>query len=121
MSNAFQVVRDFETAVAKYAGSKYAVSVDSCSNALFLACLYCKMQGHSVTIPKHTYPSVPCAIIHAGGKVVFEDLEWVGIYQLKPYPIIDGAKRFCKGMYVQDTFHCLSFHAKKHEKTSNGM
>lgn len=117
MSNAFQVVRDFEAAVAKYAGSKYAASVDSCSNALFLCCLYCKVE--TVTIPKRTYPSVPCGIIHAGGKVVFEDLDWVGIYQLKPYPIIDGAKRFRKGMY-EGGYHCLSFHAKKHVPIGRG-
>lgn len=120
MSNAFQVVRDFEETVAKYAGSKYAISVDSCSNALFLCCLYCKIQGQTITIPKRTYPSVPCAIIHAGGKVAFEDLDWIGIYQLKPLPIIDGAKRFRKDMYVQDTFHCLSFHAKKHIPIGRG-
>ena len=117
MSNAFQVVRDFEAAVAKYAGSKYAASMDSCSNALFLACLYCKVG--TVTLPKRTYPSVPCAVIHAGGKVEWEDLDWVGTYQLKPYPIIDGAKRFRKGMY-EGGYHCLSFHAKKHVPIGRG-
>jgi len=120
MSNAFQVVKDFESAIANYAGSKYAVSVDSCSNAIFLACSYCKIHGQTIAIPKRTYPSIPCAIIHAGGKVVFEDNDWVGIYQLKPLPIIDGAKRFRKNMYVQDTFHCLSFHAKKHLPIGRG-
>jgi dTDP-4-amino-4,6-dideoxygalactose transaminase len=120
MSNAFDVVRDFEAKVAEYAGSKYAVSIDSCSNALFLCCLYVKMYGQTVTIPKRTYPSVPCAIIHAGAKVSFEDLDWVGVYQLKPFPIIDGAKRFRKGMFVKDTFHCLSFHAKKHLPIGRG-
>lgn len=120
MSNAFDVVRDFEARVADYAGSKYAVSIDSCSNAIFLCCLYVKICGQTVTIPKRTYVSVPCAIIHAGGKIEFEDLDWVGIYQLKPFPIIDGAKRFRKGMYVKDTFHCLSFHAKKHLPIGQG-
>ena len=35
--NAFEVVRQFERRIAKYAGSKYAVAVDSCTNALFLS------------------------------------------------------------------------------------
>ncbi len=104
MSNAFQVVRDFEIAIANYAGSKYAIAVDSCSNALFLSCLYCEVKDHTVTLPKHTYPSVPCAIIHAGGKVAWEDLDWIGTYQLKPFPIIDSAKRFRRNMYKTGTF-----------------
>lgn len=120
MSSPFDVVRQFEQAVATYAGSTYAVSTDSCTHALFLALLYCNVQGQTVTIPKHTYPSVPAYIIHAGGKVAWTDEEWQGTYQLKPFPIIDGAKRFRKGMYEQDTFHCLSFHAKKHLPIGRG-
>ena len=107
----FETVRNFERALAEYAGSKYAVTMESCTSAMLLSCVYLKVQ--EVTIPKHTYPSVPCSIIHAGGKVRFEELEWEGIYQLKPYPIYDGAKRFRRGMYVPGSLHCLSFHAKK--------
>ena len=33
--NPFKIVRMFEEEIAEYAGSKYAVSVDSCTNALF--------------------------------------------------------------------------------------
>lgn len=107
----FGVVRDFEEELAAYAGSKYAVAVDSCTAALLLSCVYLKVE--EVTIPSRTYPSVPCSIIHAGGNVKFEDIQWTGIYQLKPYSIYDGAKRFKRGMYMPGSFHCLSFHAKK--------
>jgi dTDP-4-amino-4,6-dideoxygalactose transaminase len=107
----FEAVRNFERDLAEYSGSKYAVTVESCTSALLLACAYLKVD--EVLIPKRTYPSVPCSIIHAGGRVRFEDLEWKGIYQLKPYPIYDGAKRFRKGMYIPGSLHCLSFHAKK--------
>ena len=88
----FDAVRNFEKALADYSGSKYAVAVESCTAALLLACAYMKVE--EVVIPKRTYPSVPCSVIHAGGRVRFEDLEWEGVYQLKPYPIYDGAKRF---------------------------
>ena len=107
----FDVVRNFEEDLAAYSGSKYAVAVDSCTAALMLSCIYSKV--NIVTIPKKTYPSVPCSIIHAGGTVEFEDVEWSGIYQLKPYPIYDGAKRFSRNMYIPGSLHCLSFHAKK--------
>ena len=120
MGNAFDSVRDFEKVVAEYAGSKYAVAVDSCSNALFLCCLRANVKDKIVTIPCRTYPSVPCAIIHAGGKVNFEDITWSGLYELKPFAIYDGAKRFCRNMYVQNSLHCLSFHIKKHIPLGRG-
>ena len=112
------VVRQFEKTIAKHCGSKYAVAVESCSAALFLCCLYLKVK--EVTIPNKTYFSVPAGIIHAGGIVKFEDLEWRGAYQLKPYPIIDSAMRFKKNMYIKDFFHCLSFQYSKHIPIGRG-
>ena len=87
--NPYQIVTDFESELSKFAGSKYAIAVDSCTNALFLCCVYLKVS--KVTIPSKTYVSVPCSIIHAGGHVEFEDINWIGQYQLKPYPIYDFA------------------------------
>lgn len=101
----------FEEEVAEYTGAPFAVAVDSCTNALFLACKYYDVK--EVTIPKRTYLSVPMSIIHSGAEVVFEDREWSGVYQLKPYPIYDSAKRFTSNMYVPGTAMCLSFHIKK--------
>jgi len=118
--SAFDSVRRLEEVIADYAGSKYAAAVDSCTNALFLSCMYLDVKDKEVTIPSRTYVSVPCSIIHAGGKVRFEDWDWKGIYPLSPFPIIDGAKRFQKGMYISSTFHCLSFHVKKHLKIGRG-
>ena len=93
-------------------GSDYAVSVDNCTDALFLCLKYLNASG-TITIPKKTYVSVPQTILHSGCNLQFEDIEWSGTYQLKPYPIIDGATRFTKGMYIPDTYQCLSFHIKK--------
>ena len=53
------------------------------------------------------------SVIHSGGEVKFEDREWEGAYQLKPYPIWDSAKRLTSNMYKPGTFMCLSFHIKK--------
>lgn len=104
-------MRDFEKTVADYTGSPYAVSIDSCTNALFLCCKWLNVD--EVTIPSKTYVSVPCSIINSGGKVKFEHIEWTGIYQLKPYPLYDSAKRFTSNMYIPNSFMCLSFHVKK--------
>jgi dTDP-4-amino-4,6-dideoxygalactose transaminase len=106
----YRVVQDFEQRIADFAGAKHAVAVESCTAALFLSCVYKKVQ--EVSIPKHTYPGVPCSIIHAGGRVKWTDDEWDGIYELAPYGIVDGALRFRRGMY-EGGLHCLSFHIKK--------
>lgn len=113
--NPFKIVQMFEEEVAEYTGAPYAVSVDSCTNALFLVCKF--LEVSEVTIPSQTYLSVPMSIIQAGGEVIFDKTpktnHWQGIYQLKPYPIYDSAKRFTSNMYIDGSFMCLSFHIKK--------
>tara|TARA_R100000005_G_scaffold94890_2_gene74315 strand:- start:4906 stop:5514 length:609 start_codon:yes stop_codon:yes gene_type:complete len=118
MTNPYNVVKMFEDKMASYTGSKYAVSVDSCTNAIFLCCKY--LEAKKVTIPKRTYLSVPMSIMHSGAEVCFEDRDWSGIYQLKPYPIFDSAKRLTSNMYVSGSFMCLSFHIKKHLAIGKG-
>ena len=116
--NPYKIVKMFEEEVAHYTGATYAVSVDSCTNALLLCCKYYGVK--EVTIPSRTYLSVPQAIMHAGGTVNFEDAPWKGVYQLKPYPIFDAAKRFTSEMYMPNSLMCLSFHIKKHIKIGKG-
>lgn len=121
-NNPYSIVKMFEDEIADFTGSKYAVSVDSCTNAIFLICKYLNVS--EVTIPSKTYLSVPQSIIHAGGKVIFdkstETNNWKGIYQLKPYPIFDAAKRLKRDMYINDSFMALSFHIKKLLPISKG-
>ena len=71
----------FEDEVAHYTGAKYAVATTSCTDSLWIACAYEVVRDKEVTIPKHTYLSVPMSIMHAGAEVVFEDLHWNGTYQ----------------------------------------
>lgn len=122
LHNPYKIVKMFEEEIAEYAGAPYAVSLDSCTNALFLCCKYLNVS--QVTIPSKTYLSVPMSIINAGGEVIFdknpETNHWVGMYQLKPYPIYDAAKRLTSGMYIPKTYMCLSFHIKKQLKIGKG-
>ena len=114
--NVYKVVRDFEEAIAEFTGAPFAVSVESCSAAIFLSCLYCNVREVvEVEIPKYTYPSVPASIINAGGRVKFKDIDWQrdGYYFFGYTPIIDSAKNISKKMYRPDYFMCLSFHGKK--------
>ena len=116
----YKIVQMFEEEMAHYTGAPYAISVNSCTNALFLCCKWVNVEGKDVIIPNKTYLSPPQSIMQAGGRLVFEDINWEGIYQLKPFPIYDAAKRLTSGMYSPGTFMCLSFHIKKHLKIGKG-
>lgn len=107
----YQVVQQFEEEIAKYAGAKYAVAVDSCTNALFLCCKYLKI--NQAIIPSRTYCSVPCAIINAGATIDFEDIQWRQYYQIKPHNIYDAAGCFYRNMYIEQSYFCISFSSTK--------
>lgn len=146
MMNAHKITTEFEKALCEYTGAPYAVAVDNCSNALFLALYYelhvAKDGRHrhypiyegdkpTVYIPRHTYPAVACEIIHAGGKVAFEDNESYGfekgklkgMYSLNPTNVADCALTFTYNMYAHAPgYHmCLSFTGPfKHLKLGKG-
>ena len=120
ISEAWEAVSLFEKTIAKFAGSKYAVAVDNCTDALFLCLKYLNAKDIPVTIPDKTYASVPMAIDSAGYTFQLEDIEWSGLYKLGDLPIYDSALRFTEGMYIQDSFQCLSFHRRKVLKLTKG-
>jgi dTDP-4-amino-4,6-dideoxygalactose transaminase len=110
--DAREVVTMFENKVAEFAGSKYAVAVDNCTDALFLSLKYLKAEG-TIVMPCRTWLSAALSVLHADCSVEFKDYEWSGRYRLDPYPIYDSAVRFTEGMYVPDSYYCLSFQIKK--------
>jgi dTDP-4-amino-4,6-dideoxygalactose transaminase len=124
----YKITEEFEEKLAHYANSKYAVTLDNMSNALFLALYYehriKSKTKNIITIPSRTYPSVPCEIIHVGLKVAFEPIEGnsiKGAYQLKGSNVWDSALRFTADMYIPDTHMCVSFTGPyKHFKLSKG-
>ncbi len=118
LHNPFKIVEMFEEEIAFYTNAKFAIATDSCTNAIFLCCKFLKIKD--VTIPARTYLSVAQSILQAGGTITFEDLEWKGIYQIKPYLLYDAAKRLTSGMYIENSLMCLSFHIKKHIKIGKG-
>jgi dTDP-4-amino-4,6-dideoxygalactose transaminase len=119
-----QITADFEEVLCKYSSAKYAVALDNESNGLFLSLTYEDIKNKVISIPARTYPSVPCEIIHAGGKVKFLPVE--GKTLKGAYPLIgsktwDSALRFTSKMYIPNTFMCLSFTGPyKHLKLSKG-
>jgi len=120
-SDPIDIIDIFEKKVAKFAGSKYAIAVNSASSGIFL-CLkhYQNTYGNqkdfptTITVPSRTYISVPMTVVNAGFKVKFEDIKWKGIYDLEPFNLVDGATRWTKNMYVGDgALQVVSFQIKK--------
>jgi dTDP-4-amino-4,6-dideoxygalactose transaminase len=108
-----EIIDLFEKKLAKYSGSRYAVVVDCCSNALFLSLKFKQVSGE-IIIPENTYASVPMQIIHAGAIPVLKKIKWQGIYELGETKIFDSAARFTEGMYVgESSLQILSFQIKK--------
>ena len=129
MKNIYDVTEEFEKQLSSYTGSKYAVTLDNASNAIFLALYYEKnikksIKTNTIKIPSRTYPSVPCEIIHAGLKIEWEKVKGKtlkGAYQLKPTNVWDSALSFTTDMYKPNTHMCCSFTGPyKHFKLSKG-
>jgi len=123
-----KVTEDFEHKLAEYTGAPYVICVDNQSNALFLCLTYYMQKNNikdiTVDVPERTYPSVPCEVIHAGGKVNFTPVNGntiKGAYQLSPTNVWDSALRFTADMYIPNSFMCISFTGPyKHLKLSKG-
>jgi len=122
--NPHKVTEAFEEAICNYTDAPYCVCVDNASNALFLALTYDDIRGKEIRIPARTYVSVPCEIIHAGGKVVFAPgggTTLRGAYVLQGSHVIDSALRFTASMYIPGFFMCCSFTGPyKHLKLGKG-
>lgn len=115
----------FEAKLCDYTGAPYAIAVDNCSNALFLALKWSigNLWSPFVKIPKHTYVSVPCEAIHAGYKVMFTDNEEMltGSYLIEGTNVWDCALHLTADMYLPKSFMCLSFTGPyKHLKLGKG-
>lgn len=118
MKGPYAVTRQLEDALCQYTGSPFAVAVNSCSAALLLSLLWCDRHDiprpmTGVNIPRKTYVSVGMAIKLAGCFPTWRDEDWRGAYQLRPYPIMDSARRFTSGMYRAGLFQCVSFSSSK--------
>ena len=124
MKNIYDVTNEFEKQLGNYTGSPYVITVDNQSNALFLSLIYENIKNQEIIIPSRTYPSVPCEIIHAGGKVKFKPVEGKtlkGAYQLEPTNVWDASLSFTYNMYKPGTYMCISFTGPyKHFKLSKG-
>jgi len=69
-------VERFEAAVAAYVGARHAVAVSNCTSALHLALVAAGVgPGDEVICPSFSFIATANAIVHAGARPVFVDIE----------------------------------------------
>jgi len=98
------IIEEFEQNIANYVGAKYAVSLNSATNAIFLLMLNKNVE---VTIPSIIPSVVANAILTSGNKIKFkDDINWVGdsytLHDFKNYKIVDSAQKLEKNQYINE-------------------
>lgn len=66
--------RTFETEFARLAGVEHAVAVNSGTGALEIVLRALGAAGQEVVVPTNTFFATPAAVLHAGGRVRFADV-----------------------------------------------
>ena len=113
----YRVVEMFERELTDYTGAPLVATTTSCTSALLLSLRWYaenNLTQDNILIPKKTYVGVAQSILNAGFEVNFDNLPWLGAYELFPSKIWDYARWFTSGMYhKQNGFACTSFHWTK--------
>lgn len=104
----FEKITEFEQALAKYTGARYAIMTDCCTHAIELCFRYDKV-GYC-SFPAHTYLSIPQLMHRLNVKhFMTSNSSWVGEYQFVSTRIWDSARLLKPGMYRPGCLQCLSF------------
>jgi hypothetical protein len=113
----FQAVTEFENKIAEFFGSPYAIAVDSCTHGIELALRY--TQVDHITVPKHTYLSIPFLANKLWIDLFWKDENWVDYYYLTDQ-VIDAAVLWKPNSYIPGTFMGVSFQYQKHLSLGRG-
>ena len=120
------IVTQFESKFCEYVGAKYACTVSSATNAIFLTMLN---KQQIVNIPSMIPPVVANAIITAGNYINFTDnVDWVGdsyvLHKFDDYKIIDSAQKVDKNQFQKEAndedLMIFSFYPTKPVGSSDG-
>lgn len=97
-------VAEFEKKIANYVGAKYACSINSATNAIFLLFLQKKIK---VKVPTMIPPVVLNGLITSGNEIDFyDDPNWIGhsyiLHDFKNYKVIDSAQKICQNQFLNE-------------------
>lgn len=114
----FEPITEFEKEISKFFGSPYAVAVDCCTHGIELCLRY--KNTKSITVPKHTYLSIPMLATKLGIELKWKDENWLNYYYIGDTNIIDAAVLWKENSYIPGTLMCVSFQFKKHLSLGRG-
>ena len=90
----------FEKRFQKYTGSKYAVTVSSCTAALHLSCLALGLKkGDEVIVPAMSHTATSHAVEYTGAKAVFVDIDLI-TGNIDPQKIIKKITKKTKAIII---------------------
>jgi len=107
-ADAFDAIKDFESAVAKFTGAPYCITTDCCTHAIEIA-FRLAHNGSAVSFPARTYLSVLMTMHKVGVEYTLEDVAWRDSYVFQGTNIWDCARYFEKDMYQPGSIQCVSF------------
>jgi UDP-4-amino-4,6-dideoxy-L-N-acetyl-beta-L-altrosamine transaminase len=99
-----EIVTEFEEKFCEYVEAKYACSINSATNAIFLTFLG---RGITIDVPSVIPPVVCNGIITGGNSVNFVDnTEWVGdsyiLHEFEDYKVIDSAQKVERNQFLKE-------------------
>jgi dTDP-4-amino-4,6-dideoxygalactose transaminase len=99
-----KIVSEFETNFASYVGAKYACSINSATNAIFLIFLNKSIE---VKVPSMIPPVVLNALITSGNSISFtDDTDWIGgsylLHDFGEYKVFDSAQRVDRNQFREE-------------------
>ena len=114
----FTIVKQFESTIAAFYNSPYAVATDCCTHAIEL-CLRYKNIKQTICVPRRTYVSVPMTAKKLGLNINWTDTKWRDYYHIT-HSIYDAAVLWKDNSYVANSLMCISFQNSKHLKLGRG-
>ena len=98
------MVTQFEKDFAKFAGAKHAIAVNTGTAALHSALVACGVkQGDEVILPSFTFVATAEAVVLAGGKPVFADID-PETYCLSPFALEKAMTRKTRAVVPVDLY-----------------
>lgn len=101
---AYAYISEFENAVAKYVGRKYALALPSGTSAIHLSMLASGVsQGDEVIVPDFTWVATAAPLSYIGAKPIFVDIEKEN-WCISPDEIKKHISKRTKAIYTVDMF-----------------
>lgn len=98
------IVNEFENDFKEFVGAKYACTINSATNAIFLLFLNKQI---TVEVPSMIPPVVCNALLTSGNSIKFVDnVDWVGdsyvLHDFGNYKVIDSAQKVSKNQFITE-------------------